>query len=620
MSVFINGVEHWLYDVQLVLDSAGQAVRSAPGKACAPGSSTALTVYSVNLQPLEVQTNSLGLRQQMYAPVFPRVESDFGAVGPGGEAVRMSATSEDVGNGLVSLAAQLPALTGQSATLAAVVLALGKGPQGTFGSVADRIEALEDRTTKLETAAPPGGGDPGDPDTPAPAAESRLSYLRFELTVPASDPTPETPTPTTGIPAVDGAAKWRFGGNHDDAAPDDDGAGTSSGGQYNGQRITTLDKRLFSTKKADGTLNAPTRRCGYVREYWDGPHKGSIPRATGKALSGLCESSKVEQWTREGRVGLLSFKKGQWSMEQWANRDAGLLTELRALARWLKTLPAIAAAAGKGGKGEHDVSFWHEPEEFATLAEAKVWRQACRTFIEVLEEEGVTNIAPTAPMYVAVNDFKNKDFRLWHPEWDDDLKPILKADGTRRPYIKKFGIDWYNPHVNVATNRIDGVPQKAGEIEDNHTWKEDVLDTILADYIDKGGRPMPMVIGEFGLYTQYHQGGYGESLESTGVTMDLILSDLVDDGVYSKTFPVTGIAFWNSNECRFSDDKDWKRNASDAWGIKHTAVRQVTAGMILRTNAQSPRGAGKRVLPSDAEAHRSWVVDPRGSSVVSVPA
>lgn len=509
---------------------------------------------------------------------------------------------------------------------------LGTNPQGEDATVAARLDRIEEDIAG-------GGNNGGDSElradfdslratveglrtaiaelqagTPQATKIVRIGYCAATILPAATTPTdPEPPTSTGAIEV----GKLRLGANH--------GSITSSG-QYTGYRIEQYDSRIHGPKvtpfnrstTGPQSTGDPTRLMGTVREYFD----------TMKWTAG--QRSLVEGWIRQGRVPMLSNNNDGWTLDEIiaGRADADLLDQ----ANWFKTLPGIAAAAGNGGTGQTMYSpLRHEPENEFTTADAQAkYRAAARYIAKFMRAAGVTKAMALfmAPLYVTPMAFQG-DFRKHYMEWDGTggREWVLNSDGSRWEGYDLLGIDAYQPHVNspgnpTRPNPIDGIGQDGPDTEFNKSFARDQK-TIIDAYFERGGRNMPMVIGEYGLYSSYHQGGYARSLVLEGTDVGLILSDLVDDGVTRARLPIVAVCFWNSNLCRLDDERDLKEtdtskgwyNADNEWGDRTYAIRQISRGKVLRTTT------GARVTPETPWANRRWVDNPSGGNrVVSLGA
>ena len=379
---------------------------------------------------------------------------------------------------------------------------------------------------------------------PIPTTVTQLTWAKVDFAQAAAPPVAGT---YSSIPGYPGAGKFRLGM-------------TSAAADFAG-----FDSIVYG---AGGTA-ATTTHCTAARRY-----------GTSGPLWSAGEKSTLQGLIANGRVPTFSFKNGPYTFAQVA---AGV-----ADADWITTCTFIKTLTGP-----IFLSYFHEVENpmnnAATPTDQASYRAAYRHIIDVARAQGVTNVAWSAPLYMSLFTWQTRDFKLWHPEWSGTAW-LTNADGTRQKYLDILGIDYYNPYVDNPTN-----PFNTGTR--NRDISADLLNVVIATYLRDGGRPMPMTIGEQGVYN------YLSTLEADGMTPELMLSNMVDDCVGHPTMPLINTCFWNNSGSAFTAQMDPLRNAGDAFGPKTTAVRNIAAGLILRTTG------GGRVTAATPAAQRVWVAD-----------
>ncbi len=563
MPTIVNGTTYYLFKAALVVNSTGDPQENVP-VTVKDLNGAAITVLDAvsRLVVAAPATNAYGATGNWLAPTMGPLLYAAGSVSLAVESADVAAAVTDLqatvaglgGAAVADLTNRVGALETGAGITRTKLDQLGSNVAGANADLSARLAAIDQAILDLRNQTPP-----------VPAV-TRLSWARLQFALPDTS----GPGDYSTIPGYR-AGKVLIGCNN----------GTHT--------IEQFDSLLYSST---GT-GTPTARCATVREYMLGP------------LFNDSEWARTRAWMIAGRVPMLSWKKGPWSVDQIASGAAD--ADIRAQAQRFK------ATAGTAW-----VSFWHEPEEFSTAAAADTYRRAYRRHVTIFRGEGVTNVAWSAPMFVMIQDATYKDYKLWHPEWDgtDWHRDVT---GTRLKWVDLFGIDYYDPHVNTTTQPIDGVGAGGPGTEYNHTWQADMTDVILRKYRLDGGRPMPVIIGELGLYTTYvpvDSGVEALSLKSTGITVALVMSDMIDTGVFNASYPLAGVCFWNVKLADFHNINDY-RAAGQTFGEKTRALRNVVAGQVLRTTSASPRSAGQRVVPSDPETQRQWVARTGGNAVYS---
>lgn len=435
------------------------------------------------------------------------------------------------------------------ASIASINALLGTNIAGMFATLTAHLVDIDTKIGVLQGVRPPG------------PTKSQLVWARASFTQPVTAPTIDN---YALIPGYPGTGKIRMG----------QASATADG---------PFDQLVYSTT---GYSTTPLH-CSIAREYLQsGP------------LWSAGEQSVLRGHTSLGRVPIATFKTAPYSYAQVVSGAAD--------ADWIATCTFIKSLTGIGGTANAPIwcSYWHEPENIGALpanpssaqvtqalADQDNYRSGYRHLVEVARAQGVTNIAWCAPFWMSLWDWQHLDPKLWHPEWSGTAW-LTNPDGTRKKYIDLLGIDYYDPTVyNSTTVNFNSTTR-------NRLPTGDIVGVIIAMYLRMGGRPMPIVIGEHGIYS------FLSTLEADGVSAELIVSDLMDNCVQHPTMPVIGTCVWNNGQAGFDPTTgDPKRVSSDPFGPKTMAYRNVAAGMILRTNT------GAQVTPATPQANRVWVPD-----------
>ena len=421
------------------------------------------------------------------------------------------------------------------------------------------IEALTVRIADLESGE--GPVTPGEGGV-------RLSWAKLTFSVPDD----EEPGDYADIPGYPGAGKAYIG-----SCP------TAESNE--GYPAEWFDQRMFASNGVSGA----TKKAKLIRRYIDGPKISTEERANAQAFMS------------EGRLLVASFKLstyagGNWSLAQVVAGAAD--DDIKAGLNFWKN------AKGPGNSANPPVwlSFWHEPEDnFENAAEQKLYRQAYRRIVNLSRELGLTNVAWVAPFFITINDFKNLDFKAWHPEWNDAGTGWVKdSAGNRAKFVDILGLDYYTPRVFGVKN-----PQTASSR--NSTWAAQITGVTLGRYAKDGGRPMPIVLGEFGQYTTAEAKGV---LDADGDTASQMLNALVETGI--ATQDVIGICCWNHSNNRFDAERDLPNLTGESFGERTKALRNLLAGNVLRTPA------GALTTAATPRADYRWVAAAGGSRFVNI--